>query len=163
MMYMRKLQLSTKLKGYFSIAFILFAVLFLASLFIFKDNLTEIASNLVIKNAGSEVKSSESAKIDSLYNYSKSGLPYKYTFLEFGAKGCSACKMMESVMEEIKLNNKNIVNVIFMNVRNQEYEKLLNYYGVVMIPTQIVLDRNAVEIFRHTGYIPANELQRVFN
>ena len=101
MMYMRKLQLSTKLKGYFSIAFILFAVLFLASLFIFKDNLTEIASNLVIKNAGSEVKSSESAKIDSLYNYSKSGLPYKYTFLEFGAKGCSACKMMESVMEEI--------------------------------------------------------------
>ena len=43
----------------------------------------------------------------NLYNYTKSDLDYKITFLEFGSTGCSACKRMESVMESIKTNYPN--------------------------------------------------------
>ena len=92
MIYMRKLQLYTKLKGYFSIAFILFAVLFLASLFIFKDNLTEIASNLVIKNAGSEVISSESAKLTHYITIQKAAYLISTHSLNLVPKGVQPAK-----------------------------------------------------------------------
>jgi hypothetical protein len=44
----------------------------------------------------------------------KNGIKYQVTFLEFGAKGCSACKRMESVMSKIRTKYSNRVNVVFV-------------------------------------------------
>jgi len=110
--------------------------------------------------AGSEIKISESAFIDSAYNYTKNRLSYEVTFLEFGSKGCSACKRMETVMNEIRTKYPNRVNVIFANIMLPANQRLMKYYGVAAIPTQVFLNKDGKEFFRHTGYYSTEELIR---
>ena len=38
----------------------------------------------------------------------------------------------------------------------------MNYFGIAGIPTQVLLDVSGKEIFRHTGYFPAAELEKEF-
>lgn len=98
---MKNLKLSTKAKQWLNIAFLVFWVLFIVSPFALKGKLTEFTSKSIKAKANSVTKQSASAFIDSLYYYTKNGAEYEITFLEFGATGCSACKRMEKVMEEI--------------------------------------------------------------
>ncbi|NQU32328.1 MAG: thioredoxin family protein [Bacteroidetes bacterium] len=96
--------------------------------------------------------------IDSLYNYVDNGDLYEYTFLEFGAKGCSACKRMELVMEDIRTEYPNQINVVFYNILFPANVEMMKYYGISSIPTQILLDRSGKEFFRHSGYYSKSEL-----
>ena len=100
--------------------------------------------------------------INILYNYKLQSNTYKMTFLEFGSKGCIECKKMEKVMDEVKLKYKNSVNVVFYNVRNKENKKIVEYFGIQMIPVQVLLDSNGKECFRHIGYYSFNELSIQF-
>ncbi|OFY40998.1 MAG: hypothetical protein A2X18_02855 [Bacteroidetes bacterium GWF2_40_14] len=159
---MTKSRLSIKFRQILSWIFIGLSVIFLVALFVFKDNLTGYSSKLMQSQADSLTINSESHRVDSAYNYTKNGLPYQFTFLEFGAKGCSACKRMEGVMEEIKTAFPNRVNVNFINVRLPENQKIMEYFGVVVIPTQVLLDKDGKEYFRHTGYFAAEDLKKNF-
>lgn len=49
-----------------------------------------------------------------------------------------------------------------MNVSKQETQEWTKYFGIAAIPTQIILDNNGHEIFRHTGLISAEDLGTVF-
>jgi thiol-disulfide isomerase/thioredoxin len=157
---MKKLQLTTKTKQVLSIAFLVLSVLFFVLLIAFKDKLNDLASKSIKAQAGSEIQNSESAFIDSAYNYAKNGLKYEVTFLEFGAKGCSACKRMESVMSEIRTQYPNRVNVVFVNIMIPENQPLMKYYGIAAIPTQVLLNKESKEFFRHTGYFSSVELSK---
>lgn len=90
-------------------------------------------------------------------------MPYEITFLEFGSTGCSACKRMESVMDEIKEKYPDRVNVIFYNVTYRQNQDFMKYFGVAAIPTQILLDKNGEEFFRHTGYYETKKLIKQIN
>jgi len=35
---------------------------------------------------------------------------------------------------------------------------LLKFYGIAVIPTQVLLDKTGKEVFRHSGYLSAKEL-----
>lgn len=155
---MKNLKLSTKAKQWLNIAFLVFSVLFVVTLFALKGKLTELTSKSIKAQADSDTKQSASAFIDSLYNYTKNGSDYKLTFLEFGATGCSACKQMEAVMAQIKRDYPNRVNVVFVNVLNKNNQSLIKYFGIALIPTQILLNAEGKEFFRHTGYIPSEQL-----
>lgn len=155
---MKKQPLTTKVKQILSVAFLILSVLFFILLIVFKPNLTKVASNMVKTQAGSEIQKKESAFIDSAYNYSKNKLSYEITFLEFGAKGCSACKRMEIVMSEISAKYPNRINVVFINVMLPKNHNLMKYYGIASIPTQVFLNKEATEFFRHTGYYSTQEL-----
>lgn len=159
---MRKPKLSTKFKQVLNWIFIVLSVSFFAALFVFKDNLNGYASKMMLAQADSQTIQSESHRIDSVYNYNINGLPYSFTFLEFGAKGCSSCKKMERVMDIIKTTYPNHVNVVFINIRLPENRKIMEYFGVVVIPTQVLLDSVGKEYFRHTGYIPEEKLKKLF-
>ena len=50
------------------------------------------------------------------------------------------------------------VNVVFYNVRKKENKKIAEYFGIQMIPVQILLDIKGKEFFRHVGYYSFNEL-----
>jgi len=100
--------------------------------------------------------------IKTWFDYTKNDSTYRYTFLEFGNKGCISCKKMEQVMEEIKDKYPRKVNVRFINVTRPESQKLTQYFGISTIPTQVILDKHGKEIFRHSGYIPAEELEKQF-
>lgn len=134
----------------------------MVSLLIFKDSLTEAASKAVKSQASTEVVSGVSAYIDSAYNYTKNNEPYQYTFLEFGATGCSACKRMEAVMDDIRQEYPLKVKVVFVNVLLPENHAQMLYYGVAAIPTQVLLDIEGKEYFRHTGFYSTSEIMLRF-
>lgn len=141
-------------------------MILLAGLLIFgismKGRINNSLSEILQQQASPEIVLSSGALIDSLYNYEENNSAYEITFLEFGAKGCSACKRMEKVMDEISQQYSGKVNVVFINVLLPESQDLMKYYGIAAIPTQVLLDRKGREYFRHTGYISADDLEMEF-
>ena len=126
--------------------------------FALKDDMNNYLSKMIKQQASSEIKASGLALIDSLYNYTKNGQRYDVTFLEFGATGCSACKRMESVLDDIRAKYPSSVNVVFLNVLKSESQDLMKLYGIATIPTQELLNKEGKEFFRHSGYYSAAEL-----
>ncbi len=126
--------------------------------FALKDQLNQHLSEMMKLQASPETIVTGNALIDSLYNYSENGLNYEITFLEFGATGCSACKRMEGVMEEIREKYPEKINVVFLNVLKPESQNLMKLFGIATIPTQVLLDKTGKEYFRHTGYLSTEEL-----
>ena len=127
-----------------------------------KDNLTRYLSKSIANNISPKTINYGDALIDSLYNYSSNGEKHEITFLEFGAKNCSACRKMETVMDEIREKYPEKVNVVFLNILLPESQTLMKYYGIVAIPTQVLLNKNSKEFYRHTGYISTEELTKQF-
>jgi thioredoxin 1 len=140
------------------ISLILFVIIGLAS----KDKLNQYLSNTMVKHAALAIINKGDAFIDSAYNYSKNGLNFEITFLEFGATGCVACKKMENVMAEIKQQYPNKVNVVFLNILKPENQMLMRYYGIAAIPTQVLLTKDGKEYFRHSGFIATVDLTKEF-
>jgi thioredoxin 1 len=139
------------------------AVFFIVGLFLFKGQMNEYASRAMKAQSTSEIDSEVASYIDSSYNYIANNMKYKATFLEFGATGCSTCKRMESVMEEIKTSYGREINVVFIHAAKHENRKLLKYYGVATIPTQVLLNKEGKEFFRHSGYITPEEIVKEVN
>jgi len=138
--------------------FIIFLSALLIIGFAMKDNMNNYLSKVMVSQAGSDVKKSGSAYVDSLFNYSENRSTFRITFLEFGAKGCSACKRMEGVMTEIKDKFPRDVNVVFIDISKPGNQLLIKYFGIVSIPTQVLLNNRGREFFRHQGYYSAKEL-----
>jgi thioredoxin 1 len=138
--------------------FIIFLSALLIIGFAIKDSMNSYLSKMMISQAGSDIEKSGSAYVDSLFNYSENGSTFRFTFLEFGAKGCSACKRMEGVMTEIKEKTPEVFNVVFIDISKPGNQHLIKYFGIASIPTQVLLDKRGREFFRHMGYYSAKEL-----
>jgi thioredoxin 1 len=81
---------------------------------------------------------------------------HKVTFIELGADKCIPCKAMQPVMREIAKEYKGSIQVVFYDVwKTPKYAK---NYGIRMIPTQVFIDKNGEEIFRHVGFYAKNEI-----
>jgi len=80
----------------------------------------------------------------------------KVTFIELGSKNCIPCKMMQPVMDSIKKSYAGKVKVIFYDVWTAEGRPYGQKYGIQAIPTQIFLDENGEEFYRHTGFLAEN-------
>lgn len=90
------------------------------------------------------------------------GTEYDYTFLEFGAVGCAPCKKMEKETEIIRNEFAGKVNVRFVNLSKKWNRPWAEHFGIQTIPAQIILNSRGIEIYRHSGYIPADELKKIF-
>jgi len=146
------------MKKFFIWLFLGICILFFVFLFVFKNKLNNVASTLVYAQLGENEKQNVSVSVDSLFNFEKNKLSYQITFLEFGSTGCSACKRMERVMKKIKDLYPTKVNVVFIHVTKKENHDLMRFYGIAVIPTQVLLNKTGKEFFRHSGYISAKEL-----
>ncbi|MCJ7582498.1 MAG: thioredoxin family protein [Candidatus Aminicenantes bacterium] len=81
---------------------------------------------------------------------------HKVTFIELGADKCIPCKAMQPVMREIAQEYKGTIQVVFYDVwKTPKYSK---DYGIQMIPTQVFIDKNSEEIFRHVGFFAKDEI-----
>ena len=88
---------------------------------------------------------------------------YKVTFVELGSVKCVPCKMMQPIMKSIEEKYGKDVLVVFYDVWTKEGAPMGEKYGIRGIPTQVFLDENGKEFFRHTGYYPEEEIVKILN
>ncbi len=148
-----------KYRGYISVVLIL--VLF-CSLVLFRDILIRYASRNMTDRMEQSEKNAVGDSLSALYDYNTNKKSYEYTFLEFGSVGCHSCRQMEDVMETIKQEYGSRVNVVFINVSLKKNRDFVDYFGIATIPTQVLLDKNGKEFFRHSGFLSAEDLSKHF-
>jgi thioredoxin 1 len=83
----------------------------------------------------------------------------KITFIELGSVNCIPCKKMQPIMKNIEQKYREQVKVIFYDVWKDESPA--NQYGIKLIPTQIFLDENGKEFFRHEGFYPEKDIDEL--
>lgn len=73
------------------------------------------------------------------------------TMVELGAGNCIPCRMMESVIKNVKKAYKDRAAIISIDIRENREQAVR--FGIRMIPTQIFFDKKGKEVFRHTGFM----------
>ncbi len=90
----------------------------------------------------------------------KSGEPI-VTFIELGSVRCGPCRMMQPIVEQVKKDYAGQVNVVFYDVWTPEGKPVGEQYNIRIIPTQIFLDKDGKEYFRHEGFFPRENIIEV--
>lgn len=83
------------------------------------------------------------------------------TFIELGSVNCIPCKAMQPVMESIRKKYPDQVSVLFYDVWTKGGAPYGQQYRIRVIPTQIFLDKNGKEYYRHEGFFPEEELMKI--
>lgn len=83
----------------------------------------------------------------------------KVTFVELGSVNCIPCRQMQPIMKSIEEKYKGQVKVVFYDVWKDN--KPAQKYGIQLIPTQVFLDENGKEFFRHEGFYPEEEIDKL--
>lgn len=85
----------------------------------------------------------------------------KVTFVELGSVNCIPCKAMKVVMDSLEKKYPHDLEIVFHDVWTSEGRPAGQKYGIRSIPTQVFLDANGQEFFRHEGYFPYEEVEKV--
>lgn len=85
----------------------------------------------------------------------------KVTFVELGSVNCVPCRMMQPVMEQVEKKYPGQVKIIFHDVWTDQGRTAGMKYGVRVIPTQVFLDKNGKEYFRHEGFFPFEVIEKI--
>lgn len=80
----------------------------------------------------------------------------KPTMAEFGATGCIPCDMMQPILDKLRKQYGDRLNVVFAHVR--ENPILGARFGIRAIPVQVFYDKDGKEVFRHTGFYAEAEV-----
>jgi thioredoxin 1 len=105
-------------------------------------------------------QASELTLKESKYKYVEQsigkGKPY---FLELGAESCRSCQIMGEMLYGVKKENP-LYNIHFINVKRER--EVAQKLQIRMIPTQIIYDKNGMEVYRHIGVLGSKELNELF-
>lgn len=85
----------------------------------------------------------------------------KITFIQLGSNKCMPCVMMKPILKKVEEKYKDKVKVIYYDIWTEKDAPMAYKYKIRVIPTQIFLDKDGNEYFRHEGYLPFEEIQRV--
>ncbi len=85
----------------------------------------------------------------------------KITFIELGSVNCVPCRMMQPVMRSLKTKYGDQINIIFYDVWQTDQKRYASEYKIRLIPTQIFLDEQGHELFRHEGFFPEDEIDKL--
>ncbi|QOP45800.1 thioredoxin family protein [Sulfurimonas paralvinellae] len=85
---------------------------------------------------------------------------HKRTFIEVGSDTCRSCQVMGRKLYVIKQKHPEYP-IYFVNVHKER--EAAYRLRVQMIPTQIVVDSQGNEIYRHVGILEAQEIKKFFN
>lgn len=78
--------------------------------------------------------------------------------IDFGSKKCIACKAMEPVLESMAKNHADKFVTEFVDVWVPENQDRARSHEIQSIPTQVFLDSENKEVFRHTGFISEEDV-----
>ena len=76
--------------------------------------------------------------------------------VDLGADKCIPCKMMTPILEELKKDYADKLEVVFIDVWKNSDEG--GKYKIRVIPTQIFYDPKGKELFRHEGYFAKEDI-----
>lgn len=82
------------------------------------------------------------------------------TFVELGSVKCIPCRKMQPVMKAIEEKYGEQIEIIFYDVWKPDQRKYGEEYDIRLIPTQVFLDKDGKEIFRHEGFFPEAEIDK---
>ena len=99
--------------------------------------------------------------IKSITNSPEKAPSYKATFIELGSVRCIPCQKMEPVLEQLRKEYPKDLKVIFYDVWTEAGKPYATQYGIKSIPTQVFLDNNGKEYYRHVGYFPYDEVVKI--
>lgn len=86
---------------------------------------------------------------------------YIVTFIELGSVKCIPCQQMQGVIKSIQTKYGTQVKTVFYDVWTKEGKPYAEMYKINLIPTQVLMDKDGIEFFRHEGYISEEELVKV--
>ncbi len=88
----------------------------------------------------------------------KARMSGKPTMVEFGAKGCFPCDMMQPILDRLRKKFPKKLNVVFVHVGQN---RLLGArFGIRSIPVQVFYDQKGKEVFRHVGFYAEEEVMK---
>ena len=76
--------------------------------------------------------------------------------VDLGAGKCIPCKQMKPILEELEREYVGKFEVVFYDV--WEDPKPADEYGIHAIPTQIFIDEDGRELFRHVGFFSKEDI-----
>jgi len=84
----------------------------------------------------------------------------KPMLVDLGATTCIPCKEMVPVLAEVKkmYDGKAVVKIIDV----YENPEAANKYEIRVIPTQIFLDKDGKQVFRHEGFFSKEDIVKIF-
>jgi thioredoxin 1 len=85
----------------------------------------------------------------------------KVTFVELGSVNCIPCKQMQPVMKSVEEKYGDQIKVVFYDVWTNDGKPYASKYKIKLIPTQVFLDENGKEFFRHEGFYPESEIDKL--
>jgi|SRR3990172_3117227 len=83
------------------------------------------------------------------------------TFVELGSVNCIPCRMMQPVMRSVEQKYGSQVKVVFHDVWTEAGRPAASQYKIRLIPTQVFLDKDGKEFFRHEGFFPEAEIDKL--
>ncbi len=86
---------------------------------------------------------------------------HNVTFVELGSVNCIPCVKMQAIMRDIEREYGSQVAIVFHDVWTEAGRPYARQYGIRVIPTQVFLDQDGNEYFRHEGYFPKAQLIEV--
>ncbi len=102
------------------------------------------------------VKSQKRLALDNPVDKARrSGKP---TMVEFGATGCVPCDMMQPILDKLRRDYPQKMNVVFVHVGEEQI--LAARYGIQSIPVQVFFDDRGREVFRHVGFLGQPEVDK---
>lgn len=81
--------------------------------------------------------------------------------LELGSTECAQCKEMAPIIDALTAELKGKVEVSFTDVDKDP--AVVDQYKIDLIPTQVFLDAEGKELFRHTGVFQREEILAKMN
>lgn len=76
--------------------------------------------------------------------------------VDLGSTTCIPCKKMAPILEELKTELAGKVGVEFIDINADA--AAADRYKINIIPTQLFLDRDGKEVFRHEGFYPKADI-----
>jgi thioredoxin 1 len=96
-----------------------------------------------------------------LFAQNKNQIRPKITFIELGSVKCIPCKQMQPIMKSVEEKYGTQIKVVFYDVWKEDQKRYATKYGIKLIPTQVFLDEKGKEFFRHEGFYPETEIDKL--
>ncbi|MEW5949393.1 MAG: thioredoxin family protein [Thermodesulfobacteriota bacterium] len=76
--------------------------------------------------------------------------------MEFGRGVCIPCRQMKPILESIAKDYEGQFRVQVVEIDGTP--ELTRRYRIMVIPTQVFMDANGQEVYRHLGFYPKDDL-----